>query len=273
MQFDGAMTLTSAGRRHVEELRDRYPPDGFPGELSWPEVHIAPIATGGRVVEDEELFPTIHTSVRKTLGVDMEGAAIGAVAAIEDVDHCIVVKGVQDHADREKDDRYRAYAIETSYRFLIAFLRRHLPPKKRAPFILPQLPMGNFTGRNRETRALERILLHDGTARLCTIAGLSGTAGIGKSALAVHFSVVHRDAFPAGVIGLRVDGKELDAIAREFVRIAGEDVDPDDERDATVLMQSVFRDREALLIFDNAELDGDPEIGPRWSMRGDRYDT
>ena len=65
------------------------------------------MATGNRVIEDDELFPTIHQYVRKTLGVDMEGVAVATVAEIEDVEHCLVVKGVQDHADREKDDRYQ----------------------------------------------------------------------------------------------------------------------------------------------------------------------
>ena len=37
---------------------------------------------------------------------------------------------------------------------------------------------------------------------------LSGTGGIGKSAVAVHFAKEYRDHFPDGIIGLRVDGKE-----------------------------------------------------------------
>jgi hypothetical protein len=88
---------------------------------------------------------------------------------------------------------------------------------------------------------------------VCTIAGLSGTGGVGKSALAVHFATVNRRLFPDGVIGLRVDGKDNDIIAREFARNIGEIIEPDDERDAPSIMQSIFGGREALLIFDNAE--------------------
>ncbi|MEW6585794.1 MAG: tetratricopeptide repeat protein, partial [Nitrospirota bacterium] len=251
--LDGGLRLTENGRKYVEELRDRFP-DGYPSERNYPKVHVAPMATGSRVVEDEELFPTIQRYLRKTLSIDMEGSAVAAVAEIEGVDHCLVVKAVQDHADPDKDDRFRDYSIEASYRFLVAFLRSELgPPKKRSPFIVPQHETPTFTGRDEELKSLETILLGDRVGRVCTIAGLSGTGGIGKSALAVHFALLYRDHFPDGVIGVRVDGKDVDTIAREFARNIGEIIEPDDERDASGIMQSLFNDRDALLIFDNAE--------------------
>jgi tetratricopeptide (TPR) repeat protein len=52
---------------------------------------------------------------------------------------------------------------------------------------------------------------------------------------------------------LRVDGKHIDTIAREFVRRFGEEIDPEDERDAATIMQEVFAHRRMLLIFDNAD--------------------
>jgi hypothetical protein len=212
------------------------------------------MATGNRVVEDATLFPTIHRYARKTFGIDMEGSALAAVAEIERVEHCPVVKGVQDHADPDKDDRFRPYAIEASYRFLTAFLRKEMAaPKRGARFILPQHDTPSFTGRESELHALSRALLDNETERVCTIAGLSGTGGIGKSALAFHFATVHRDRFPDGVIGLRVDGKDVDTIARAFARDAGMLIESDDDRDAPSIMQTTFAGREMLLIFDNAE--------------------
>ena len=253
VRLDGGLRLTDRGRDRLQEMSDRYP-DGFPRERAVPKVHVAPMATGNRVVEDIELFPTIHRYARKTLGIDMEAAAVAAVAEVEGVEHCLVVKGVQDHADPDKDDRFRLYAIEASYCFLAAFLRRQMtPPKRGTPFIVPQHDTPSFTGRQDELDALERALLNDRTERFCTIAGLSGTGGIGKSALAVHFATLHSDRFPDGVIGLRVDGKEVDTIAREFARNAGAPLEPDDERDAASIMQATFSVREMLLIFDNAE--------------------
>jgi tetratricopeptide (TPR) repeat protein len=127
---------------------------------------------------------------------------------------------------------------------------------RAAPFILPQHETASFTGREDELKALERALFDDRVSGVCTIAGLSGTGGIGKSALAVHFATVHRDRFSDGVIGLRVDGKDNDAIAREFARNAGEVIEPDDDRESAAIMQSAFGGREILLIFDNAEAAG-----------------
>jgi len=121
----------------------------------------------------------------------------------------------------------------------------------RAPFVLPQRDEPTFTGRAAELKRLEDILLREDGEKVGCIAGLSGTGGLGKTALACHFAEIHRSAFSGGVIGLRVDGKEPITIAREFVRSAWVELDPEDERDASTLMQEVFRDRRALLIFDN----------------------
>ncbi len=88
---------------------------------------------------------------------------------------------------------------------------------------------------------------------MCGIVGLAGAGGIGKSALACHFAELHRESFPDGVIGLRVDGKDAAALAREFARHRGEEIDPEDTRDPPTIMQETFGHRRALLIFDNAE--------------------
>ncbi|HXQ37280.1 MAG TPA: NB-ARC domain-containing protein, partial [Anaerolineales bacterium] len=121
------------------------------------------------------------------------------------------------------------------------------------PFILPQLDISTFTGRKEELLRLEELILKPEGEKICSIVGLSGSGGIGKSALACHFAELHRVAFPAGVIGLRVDGKSNDAIAREFARLCGEEISIEDERDAATIMQEVFAHRRMLLIFDNAE--------------------
>ncbi len=120
-----------------------------------------------------------------------------------------------------------------------------------APFVLPQVDVPTFTGRSAELQHLEAILLRESGIKVSSIAGISGTGGLGKTALACHFAELHRRDFADGVIGLRVDGKEPITVARDFVRSAWVDLDPDDERDAPTLMQEVFRDRRALLIFDN----------------------
>jgi tetratricopeptide (TPR) repeat protein len=104
-----------------------------------------------------------------------------------------------------------------------------------------------------QLHVLERQLLGTGQDRVCSIAGLSGGGGMGKSALAVHFATVHRDKFPDGIIGLPVDGKTAREIACEFARRCGEEIDEEDDRSATTIMQEVFAGRRMLLIFDNAD--------------------
>jgi tetratricopeptide (TPR) repeat protein len=181
----------------------------------------------------------------------MEAAAIGAVAEIEDVDSCIIVKSVSDYGDHDKNDHFRKYAIETSYRFLMAFLKENLSPRpKEVPFILPQIDVSTFTGRDEELEQLEEMLVKNEGSKICTVFGMSC---VGKSALACHFADKQKANFPDGVIGLRVDGKDADTIAREFARSYGDKIDPDDERDATAIMQELFGQRKPLLIFDNAD--------------------
>ncbi|MCL1465307.1 ATP-binding protein, partial [Argonema galeatum] len=126
-------------------------------------------------------------------------------------------------------------------------------PADKIPFVLPQLDVSTFTGRTEQLDKLKQLLSDRQGAKICSIVGLAGAGGIGKSALACHFATQYKDDFPDGVIGLRVDGKEPDAIAREFARRCGEELDPEDERDAATLMQEVFAHRRMLLIFDNAD--------------------
>jgi tetratricopeptide (TPR) repeat protein len=121
------------------------------------------------------------------------------------------------------------------------------------PFILPQLDVSTFTGREQELQQLEDLLLQRQGSKLCSIVGLAGAGGIGKSALACHFATQYRGEFPDGVIGIQVNGKDVDTIAREFVRRIGAELDPEDERDAATIMQEVFAHRRMLLIFDNAD--------------------
>ncbi len=102
--------LTESGSEWVAEHKTRYP-DGIPPEPDKPKSYVAPMATGSQVKEDPELFPSISPHMRTVLGADMEAAAIGAVAENEEIDSCIIVKGVSDYADHEKDDCFRFYAI------------------------------------------------------------------------------------------------------------------------------------------------------------------
>jgi tetratricopeptide (TPR) repeat protein len=125
--------------------------------------------------------------------------------------------------------------------------------KKRPPFILPIREIPAFTGREQELKQLKSLLIEARGEKISAIAGLSGAGGIGKSALACYFAQLYKDEFPDGVIGLRVDNKDVDSIARELAIYVGEPLDKEDERPAEAIIQDLFSHRRMLLIFDNAE--------------------
>lgn len=94
--------------------------------LQQPDVHLAPMGTGDPVKTNPELFPMLASHIRKVRVIDRDAVAIGAVADIETADPCIIVKTVAGDVKGEKDEHFRCYAIESSYRFLIAFLKNNL---------------------------------------------------------------------------------------------------------------------------------------------------
>lgn len=142
------------GRRTVQEYEDiemyqMHPPEWLlaaeqftvdpradwldlrPNAASKPfRIHVGPMASGNLVVEDPEIFTRLSRSVRQVAGVDMEASAIAALAHAHALPYSIVVKGVADHADENKDDTFQTFAARAAAEVLIAFLRRHLPPQR-----------------------------------------------------------------------------------------------------------------------------------------------
>ncbi len=88
------LALTEAGRVQVDEqwlLHDGRMPEDSPLR-----VHVAPMATGSQVVQDPGIFDRLSRLNRKLVALDMEGVAIGQVAALEKVRYTLMVKAVQD---------------------------------------------------------------------------------------------------------------------------------------------------------------------------------
>ncbi len=123
----GKLALTAEGLDWLAEDALQHP-DGPEQDPAF-RVHVGPIATGKTVREDPALFDRLKRHVRKTLGAEMEAAAIGAVAQTLGR-RSIIVKSVSDHADHDKDDAYRSFACRASAEFLLAFLRRYLRPSE-----------------------------------------------------------------------------------------------------------------------------------------------
>jgi DNA-binding SARP family transcriptional activator/tetratricopeptide (TPR) repeat protein len=118
-----------------------------------------------------------------------------------------------------------------------------------------------FTGRTGELAALDRLLTPpDGGEPPLTVALLSGTAGVGKSALAVRWAHRVREAFPDGQLYVNLRGYDAeqpvavaDALAGFLTALGvrGSDIPPGvDERAGRY--RSELTDRRMLLLLDNA---------------------
>lgn len=119
---DIQLKLTGEGTAYIRGLLLKHRRN-LPTTPPW-HLHIAPIATGGSVMRDPKLFDRLSETNRKVLGVEMEAAAIAATAHARNLPW-VVMKGVMDHADHDKDDLLKRFAARASAECLIRFLREN----------------------------------------------------------------------------------------------------------------------------------------------------
>lgn len=131
----------------------------------------------------------------------------------------------------------------------------------RGGIVPAQLPadVAGFTGRSGVVRKLD-ALLGPGDARAVTIAMLTGSPGVGKTALAVHWAHRVRHVFPDGQLYLNLLGcaagpplSPMEALTR---LLRGLDVAPDriptEVTEAAGLFRSLLADTRTLLVLDDA---------------------
>jgi DNA-binding SARP family transcriptional activator/Tfp pilus assembly protein PilF len=130
----------------------------------------------------------------------------------------------------------------------------------REPTAAAQLPadVPAFTGRTGELAELDRMLA--ATTRTMVISVVSGTGGVGKTALAVHWGHRVRDSFPDGQLYVNLRGYDpdqplttADALAG-FLRALGmADRDlPADVDERAAAYRSLLAGRRLLVLLDNA---------------------
>jgi tetratricopeptide (TPR) repeat protein len=128
-----------------------------------------------------------------------------------------------------------------------------------APRQLPRDVRG-FVGRSGEIAWLDRMLSTAAATGTVGISVISGTAGVGKSALAVHWAHRVRDQFADGQLYVDLRGHAADAPERaervlgRFLRALGipdTSVPPDLEEKAA-LYRSFLAERRILVVLDNA---------------------
>jgi DNA-binding SARP family transcriptional activator len=121
-----------------------------------------------------------------------------------------------------------------------------------------QVPAGvaGFTGRRRRLDQLDGLLTSRGPAIMI----VTGTPGVGKTALVVHWAHRVRDRFGDGQLYVNLRGyaagqpvRPIDALAR-FLHALGVPAEqvPTDVEEAAALYRSVLADRRMLVLLDNA---------------------
>ncbi len=147
------------------------------------------------------------------------------------------------------------------------------PAEATVPRQLPAA-VSHFTGRAAELDALTGMLSDASAARTVVISALAGTAGVGKTAMAVHWA--HRVAgrFPDGQLYVNLRGYDQDApmaaadALAGFLRtlgVPGQEI-PDEIEERARLYRSRLAGRRVLVLLDNARdgeqvrplLPGDP---------------
>jgi DNA-binding SARP family transcriptional activator/Tfp pilus assembly protein PilF len=137
------------------------------------------------------------------------------------------------------------------------------PADEGMPGLTPsQLPSDvyGFTGRAADLVRLDRLLADGGTRPAAVISAIAGTAGVGKTALAVHWSHQVRDEFPDGQLYINLYGyspmptmRPIDALSR-LLRALGVPAEkvPTEVPEATEMYRRLLADRRILVVLDNA---------------------
>jgi DNA-binding SARP family transcriptional activator len=123
-----------------------------------------------------------------------------------------------------------------------------------------QLPLNvtGFTGRAATIAQLDALRARPGNAIVLT--AIAGTAGVGKTALAVHWAHRVRDAFPSGQLYINLCGYapnpplRPEQVLSEFLRalgVPGENI-PAELTEAAALYRSLLADKHMLVVLDNA---------------------
>ncbi|MEC3979201.1 tetratricopeptide repeat protein [Amycolatopsis sp. H20-H5] len=136
-------------------------------------------------------------------------------------------------------------------------------PRERQPGAPHQLPTGTrqFVGRERElaqlTGLLSQTTKNNGTV---VITAIDGTAGIGKTTLALHWAHLVKDDFHDGQLYVNLRGfdprepMEADQALHGFLQALGVGADaiPSEVEAKSALYRSLLADRRMLIVLDNA---------------------
>jgi tetratricopeptide (TPR) repeat protein/transcriptional regulator with XRE-family HTH domain len=128
-----------------------------------------------------------------------------------------------------------------------------------APRQLPAM-VAHFTGRAAELRALTRVLDDAGAPGTVVISAIGGTAGVGKTALALHWAHQAARRFPDGQLYVNLRGYDPDrpmpatdalAVFLRALGVPGPEI-PANEPERAARYRSLLAGRRVLVVLDNA---------------------
>jgi tetratricopeptide (TPR) repeat protein/nucleoside phosphorylase len=231
--------------------------------------HIRALASGSAVRSDNP-FKEVQIPVRGAVAIDMEGAAFGRVMEGAPSVEWLIVKGVSDYADSDKDDSYHTYAATASAMYILCFLENYVT-RKRLPLSRgkhnasrdgPQ-PLWNipyprnpcFTGHEELLTQLAGALTEGQATALSQPQAISGLGGIGKTQIAVEFAYRHQQNYQT-VLWALADTRE--SLVSGYLAIAELlDLPQKNEQDQMVIIKAVIYWLQThgswLLILDNAD--------------------
>ena len=143
-------------------------------------------------------------------------------------------------------------------------LRPPSPAQARAerPVVPAMLPpsVADFTGRTEALAALDALLERPDRPMAVVISAISGTAGVGKTALAVRWAHQVRERFPDGQLYVNLDGYAMgpplrpDQVLAQFLRALGVPPErvPVEPAEAGGRYRTLLADRRMLVVLDNA---------------------
>jgi nucleoside phosphorylase len=96
---------------------------------AYPACYIAAMASGSTVRMDVP-FDRIQQAVRSTIAIDMEGAVFYRAIADFSGIRSLLVKGVCDYTDKDKDDTYHQYAAAASALYALRFIEAYVTSER-----------------------------------------------------------------------------------------------------------------------------------------------
>lgn len=95
-------------------------------DMGVPEIHVGPGACGSYVVGDKDFMDRLLSDDNRNLqGLDMEGYGLYLAGHMLNK-NCVLVKGIADFGDRQKDDKYHKVCSFASAYFVAQYIRKRL---------------------------------------------------------------------------------------------------------------------------------------------------